>query len=148
MAAPCRACIRAAHRDAASIGFVPEDPQCQKRAGWLGSRGAENRHGAKQDDTTDSSWARLKTEQEIKMAPSAPSISDAELDVLKVLWDAGPGTVRDIEAQLRKRKRRWAYNTILTLLTRGTSQVIPATWRTFSMPSRRANNCCAWVSPT
>jgi BlaI family transcriptional regulator, penicillinase repressor len=52
------------------------------------------------------------------MATSNPPVSDAELDVLKVLWDAGPGTVREIEAQLRKRKRRWAYNTILTLLTR------------------------------
>jgi BlaI family penicillinase repressor len=52
------------------------------------------------------------------MATSAPSVSDAELEVLKVLWDVGPGTVREIEAQLRKRKRRWAYNTILTLLTR------------------------------
>jgi BlaI family penicillinase repressor len=52
------------------------------------------------------------------MANSAPSVSDAELEVLKVLWDAGSGTVREIEAQLRKRKRRWAYNTILTLLTR------------------------------
>jgi BlaI family penicillinase repressor len=52
------------------------------------------------------------------MATSAPSVSDAELEVLKVLWDTGPGTVREIEAQLRKRKRRWAYNTILTLLSR------------------------------
>jgi predicted transcriptional regulator len=52
------------------------------------------------------------------MTTSAPSVSDAELDVLKVLWDSGPGTVRDIEARLKKRKRRWAYNTILTLLSR------------------------------
>jgi BlaI family penicillinase repressor len=47
-----------------------------------------------------------------------PSVSDAELEVLKVLWDRGEGTVRDIEAQLRRRKRRWAYNTVLTLLSR------------------------------
>jgi predicted transcriptional regulator len=47
-----------------------------------------------------------------------PSVSDAELEVLKVLWDCGEGTVRDIEAQLRRRKRRWAYNTVLTLLSR------------------------------
>jgi BlaI family transcriptional regulator, penicillinase repressor len=52
------------------------------------------------------------------VAPSFPTVSDAELDVLKVLWDGGPGTVREIEARLKKRKRRWAYNTVLTLLTR------------------------------
>jgi predicted transcriptional regulator len=45
-------------------------------------------------------------------------VSDAELEVLKVLWDRGPGTVREIEAQLRRRRRRWAYNTVLTLLSR------------------------------
>jgi predicted transcriptional regulator len=52
------------------------------------------------------------------MTTPAPSVSDAELEVLKVLWDAGPGTVRDIEARLKKRKRTWAYTTILTLLSR------------------------------
>ena len=45
-------------------------------------------------------------------------VSDAELEVLKVLWDRGPGTVRDIESHLRRKRRRWAYNTILTLLSR------------------------------
>jgi predicted transcriptional regulator len=45
-------------------------------------------------------------------------VSDAELEVLKVLWDRGLGTVREVEAQLRRRKRRWAYNTVLTLLSR------------------------------
>src|SRR5437588_857092 len=49
---------------------------------------------------------------------SVPAVSDAELDVLKVLWEHGPCTVRQVEAQLRRRKRRWAYNTILTLLSR------------------------------
>jgi len=51
------------------------------------------------------------------MARPKPAISDAELEVLKVLWASGPGTVRDVEAQLRRR-RRLAYNTVLTLLTR------------------------------
>jgi predicted transcriptional regulator len=49
---------------------------------------------------------------------SAPPVSDAELDVLKVLWDHGPGTVRDVEAHLRGLGRQWAYNTVLTLLSR------------------------------
>ena len=52
------------------------------------------------------------------MGSSVPQVSDAELEVLKVLWDKGPGTVRDVEGRLRRRKRRWAYNTILTLLSR------------------------------
>ena len=45
-------------------------------------------------------------------------VSDAELEVLKVLWAAGPVTVRDVAAALRRRRRRLAYNTVLTLLTR------------------------------
>jgi BlaI family penicillinase repressor len=49
---------------------------------------------------------------------SQPSISEAELDVLKVLWKRGPGTVREINTLLKRKKRRWAYNTVLTLLTR------------------------------
>jgi predicted transcriptional regulator len=47
-----------------------------------------------------------------------PTISDTELEVLKTLWDHGPGTVRAIDAVLRRRGRRWAYNTVLTLLQR------------------------------
>src|SRR5688500_9662355 len=45
-------------------------------------------------------------------------VSDAELEVLKVLWDTGPATVRDVEPRLRRRRRRLAYNTILTLISR------------------------------
>jgi predicted transcriptional regulator len=40
------------------------------------------------------------------------------LDVLKVLWEHGPGTVREVEARLRRKRRRWAYTTVLTLLSR------------------------------
>ena len=47
-----------------------------------------------------------------------PPVSDAELEVLKVLWANGAGTVRDVEALLRRRKRRLAYNTVLTMLSR------------------------------
>ena len=51
------------------------------------------------------------------MPPSnRPAISDAELEVLKALWKKGPGTVRDVETRLRR--KTWAYNTILTLLSR------------------------------
>lgn len=45
-------------------------------------------------------------------------VSETELDVLKALWALGSGTVREINDALRRRKRRWAYTTVLTLLTR------------------------------
>jgi BlaI family penicillinase repressor len=45
-------------------------------------------------------------------------VSDAELEVLKVLWTAAPATVRDVVAALAQRRRRLAYNTVLTLLSR------------------------------
>jgi BlaI family penicillinase repressor len=49
---------------------------------------------------------------------SVPPVSDAELDVLKVLWDHGPLTVREVEGHFRRRRKKWAYTTILTLLSR------------------------------
>lgn len=53
------------------------------------------------------------------MPPSnSSSVSDAELEVLKALWEKGPGTVREVEARLRRRRKKWAYTTILTLLSR------------------------------
>lgn len=51
------------------------------------------------------------------MPPRSP-VSDAELEVLKVLWASGPATVRDVVAALARRRRRLAYNTVLTLLSR------------------------------
>jgi predicted transcriptional regulator len=52
------------------------------------------------------------------VATNRPPISETELDVLRVLWEQGPGTVRDINGLLRRRGRRWAYTTVLTLLQR------------------------------
>jgi predicted transcriptional regulator len=52
------------------------------------------------------------------VAGSRPSISRTELDVLKAIWEHGPGTVREINTCLRKGGRRWAYTTVLTLLQR------------------------------
>jgi predicted transcriptional regulator len=45
-------------------------------------------------------------------------VSEAELEVLKVLWEHPAGTVREINAILRKQGRRWAYTTVQTLLQR------------------------------
>jgi predicted transcriptional regulator len=52
------------------------------------------------------------------VAARRPDISETELEILKVLWEHGPGTVREIDAQLRKAGRQWAYTTVLTLLSR------------------------------
>ncbi len=50
------------------------------------------------------------------MATRRPTISDTELEVLKVLWERPNGTVRDIQAAFRR--KRWAYTTVQTLLNR------------------------------
>lgn len=54
------------------------------------------------------------------MAERGAPISDAELELLKVLWARGPGTVSDvIDALKMLRKRRApAYTTVQTLLGR------------------------------
>lgn len=46
------------------------------------------------------------------------AVADAELVVLKVLWDGGPGTVRDVQERLRGEPAAWAYTTVQTLLLR------------------------------
>jgi predicted transcriptional regulator len=45
-------------------------------------------------------------------------LSEAEVEVLKVLWDLGPSPVRAINRELSGRGRRWAYTTVSTLLLR------------------------------
>ena len=45
-------------------------------------------------------------------------LSEAEIEVLKVLWDLGPSTIRAINGELSERGRRWAYTTVSTLLLR------------------------------
>jgi predicted transcriptional regulator len=47
-----------------------------------------------------------------------PPISETEQAVLKVLWDRGQGTVRDVLAALTSQGNRWAYTTAQTLLNR------------------------------
>jgi BlaI family transcriptional regulator, penicillinase repressor len=52
------------------------------------------------------------------MAMRRPLTSETELEILKTIWEQGPGTVREINARLRQAGRRWAYTTVLTLLQR------------------------------
>jgi predicted transcriptional regulator len=52
------------------------------------------------------------------MADRQVEIGTAELEVLNVLWDSGPATVREVLGHLRQRGRRLAYTTVQTFLTR------------------------------
>jgi predicted transcriptional regulator len=52
------------------------------------------------------------------MAKPHPELGDAELDVLKVLWERGPSTVREVLDDLHGRGKRIAYTTVLTMLSR------------------------------
>jgi BlaI family penicillinase repressor len=49
---------------------------------------------------------------------SQAGLSEAEIEVLKVLWDLGPSPVRAVNRELADRGRRWAYTTVSTLLMR------------------------------
>jgi predicted transcriptional regulator len=46
------------------------------------------------------------------------SLGESELELLKALWEHGPGTVREVNAHLHEQGRRWAYTTVLTMLQR------------------------------
>lgn len=52
------------------------------------------------------------------MAKRQYELGDAELEVLKVLWEHGPAPVRDVMTHLHEQGRRVAYTTVQTLLTR------------------------------
>jgi len=45
-------------------------------------------------------------------------LGEAELQVLRALWDGGPATVREVLNLLHERGRKVAYTTVLTFLTR------------------------------
>ena len=47
-----------------------------------------------------------------------PTMSDAEREVLKVLWDHGPLGVREVATQLAKGGQAWSRSTVITLLQR------------------------------
>ncbi len=52
------------------------------------------------------------------MADRRIELGDAELEVLRVLWEEGPCTVRQVLSHLHDAGRRVAYTTVLTFLTR------------------------------
>jgi BlaI family penicillinase repressor len=45
-------------------------------------------------------------------------MSDAELEVLKVLWEHGPLAVRNVLARLTHQGQQWTRSTVITLLQR------------------------------
>jgi predicted transcriptional regulator len=47
-----------------------------------------------------------------------PAMSDAEREVLKVLWDGGPLGVRNVVARLTEQGQQWTRSTVITLLQR------------------------------
>ena len=47
-----------------------------------------------------------------------PRLSGSEREVLRVLWDHGPATIREINDLLKGAGRHWAYTTVATLLQR------------------------------
>jgi BlaI family transcriptional regulator, penicillinase repressor len=52
------------------------------------------------------------------MSDRSYELGTAELEVLRVLWDLGTATVREVLAQLQPRGRNVAYTTVQTFLTR------------------------------
>ncbi|MEP0846716.1 MAG: BlaI/MecI/CopY family transcriptional regulator [Phycisphaerae bacterium] len=52
------------------------------------------------------------------MSDAGRELGKAELEALKVLWDHGPATVRQVLDRLREAGRRVAYTTVQTFLTR------------------------------
>ena len=47
-----------------------------------------------------------------------PAPSDAELELLKLLWKLGPTTVRDLHGVIEEAGLGWAYTTVQTMLLR------------------------------
>jgi predicted transcriptional regulator len=47
-----------------------------------------------------------------------PPMSDAEREVLMVLWEQGPKTVREMHTLVEGRGQRWTRSTVITLLQR------------------------------
>lgn len=47
-----------------------------------------------------------------------PSLPDSELEVMRVLWQKGKATAREVITDLRARGSKWTYATVNTLLQR------------------------------
>ena len=74
--------------------------------------------------------------------PDTPRPTDAELEILTVLWSRGPSTVRDVHETIQKR-RPAQYTTVLKMLQimaeKGLVVRDEASARTFMKPPTLAN---------
>jgi predicted transcriptional regulator len=52
----------------------------------------------------------------LMVRPKQEHPTPAELEVLKILWEEGPGNVRDVMETLRKQGKRRAYTSVMSLL--------------------------------
>ena len=50
------------------------------------------------------------------MKPKSPRLTQLELDIMKILWEASPATVQSVREGLALRGRELAYNTVQTML--------------------------------
>lgn len=73
--------------------------------------------------------------------PDVQKPTEAEIELLKVMWDRGPSTVRDIHEELQTPKRQTAYTTTLKLL-----QVMYSKGLVIRDESQRAHRFAAAVS--
>ena len=83
------------------------------------------------------------------MPKRPPTIPDSELDVIKVLWDRGQGTVREILETLKAAGREWSYATVATLLDRLESKGMVTSDRTdlaFVYRPERDSRCSSSAS--
>lgn len=53
-----------------------------------------------------------------RRTPSEPRLPESELDVLRILWDLGQGTVREVLQVTKEAGLPWKYATVATLLDR------------------------------
>ncbi len=70
-----------------------------------------------------------------------PRPTEAEIELLKVMWERGPCTVRDIHEPLQRKDRQTGYTTTLKLL-----QVMHAKGLVIRDESQRAHRFAATVS--
>jgi predicted transcriptional regulator len=49
------------------------------------------------------------------MSKDKPTLTDAELEIMQVVWDQGKANVRDVYEEINKR-RKVAYTTVLTMM--------------------------------
>ena len=63
------------------------------------------------------------------MSKPEPNIGRGELEILKVLWDLGPTTVRDVQEALADKGRDLAYTTVQTVLNRLVNKGLAAAQR-------------------